>query len=607
MPKKNRPRLTRELFISDAHSTHNSVYCYDGLPDSVNKITQHVPVSCRAHGVWNTTYARHVINGVGCHLCKRDNKISADSKLKKFLSDCANTHGDRYNYSLITHISSGSDQVRIICGEHGEFTTQARAHSSARTHRGCPACAGNVPWTQELLIAAGRAKYGDQFNYSQVPSKFDRGQNTQITIICRDHGPVATTVVGHISSSRGCTRCSLSERLSREKFVRDSRALYGELYDYNNLPDAVNKINQMVPVTCGVHGDWLVSYQRFVNNKIGCINCRRDSRIKLQKSPETESERIAHFIAGAQREHGTKYDYSHITKLASMSHKVSVRCPTHGYFLITASNHTKRGSAVGCVDCAGNRKLTRDVFIRRANEIHGKRYDYSSVPEEFRDGISTRIEIICGVHGEFSTQVNWHLLDRVGCARCAKNAPMTQERFLTRAQDKHGTTYEYSHLNVTSVKQNITLTCPKHGEFSLSVGRHIDTGTGCKKCTPSSRGEERIVRLLDSLGVTYNREHKFVNCRNPVTGRLLRYDFWLPDHNLLIEFHGKQHYVASNFSSSRTIEQQTRAEVEFAASVARDEIKKNYAASSGHRLLIIKYTDITNIDRIIKPKLYNVT
>jgi hypothetical protein len=259
------------------------------------------------------------------------------------------------------------------------------------------------------------------------------------------------------------------------------------------------------------------------------------------------------------------------------------------------------------VDCAGNRKLTRDVFIRRAVEIHRGRYDYAKVPAEFHDGISTRIQVNCSTHGEFSTQINWHLLDKAGCAKCAKNAPMTQERFLVRAQEKHGDSYDYSHLAVTSVSENITLECTKHGPFSLTVKRHIDTGTGCKMCTPPSRGEERIVRLLDSLGQMYKREHKFADCINPLTGRLLRYDFWLPEHNLLIEFHGKQHYIISNFSTTRTPEKQREAEIQFAASIARDEVKKKYADLRGYRLLVIKYTEINDVERIIKRELSDVT
>lgn len=60
------------------------------------------------------------------------------------------------------------------------------------------------------------------------------------------------------------------------------------------------------------------------------------------------------------------------------------------------------------------KKLTQEEFIRRAREVHGKKYDYSKV--EYKN-CETKVCIICPKHGEFWQTPSKHLCDR-GCPKC---------------------------------------------------------------------------------------------------------------------------------------------------------------------------------------------
>lgn len=72
-----------------------------------------------------------------------------------------------------------------------------------------------------------------------------------------------------------------------------------------------------------------------------------------------------------------------------------------------------------------------------------------------------------------------------------------------------------------------------------------------------------------------------------MNGRLLRYDFYLPDYNLLIEYHGDQHYRPVKFSSLCSKNELMES---FAEAKQRDKIKERYAFKNDFLLLVINET-----------------
>jgi hypothetical protein len=80
------------------------------------------------------------------------------------------------------------------------------------------------------------------------------------------------------------------------------------------------------------------------------------------------------FIKRAEIVHGNKYDYSK-SNYVNAHKKVIIICKKHGDFL-QAPNHHLGGQ--GCREC-GNKKLTTEKFIKKAEKIHGHKYNYSKV------------------------------------------------------------------------------------------------------------------------------------------------------------------------------------------------------------------------------------
>lgn len=125
------------------------------------------------------------------------------------------------------------------------------------------------------------------------------------------------------------------------------------------------------------------------------------------------------FIQKAQAIHGNRYDYS-LVQYASTHTEVDIICPVHGVFKQLPSTHATK-KACGCPKCAweklaSERCAKTDEFISKAQQIHGDKYDYSSVAYVNN---YTNIEIICPMHGRF-TQLPWsHISAKHECPKCS--------------------------------------------------------------------------------------------------------------------------------------------------------------------------------------------
>lgn len=130
--------------------------------------------------------------------------------------------------------------------------------------------------------------------------------------------------------------------------------------------------------------------------------------------------------------------------------------------------------------------------------------------------------------------------------------------------------------------------CSKCGESWNSRIADRSSGQGCPKCR-MSHGEKEISRFLKYKKIKFKSQYKFKNCKNK---RELPFDFYLPDYNLCIEYHGEQHYreVRGNFFGERYgLEDR----------IKKDKIKEKYCKDNNIELLVIPYTKFKIIDKII--------
>ena len=132
------------------------------------------------------------------------------------------------------------------------------------------------------------------------------------------------------------------------------------------------------------------------------------------------------FIEKAKLVHGDKYDYSLLLDEVDYKIKIDIICPHHGVFKTNPNNHL-RGK--GCFKCAVELRkkifvMSKDEFIKRANEAHNNKYNYSKVVYVNNHN---KVCIICPDHGEFWQTPSKHILRKHGCRKCGmKNKSQCQ-------------------------------------------------------------------------------------------------------------------------------------------------------------------------------------
>jgi len=202
------------------------------------------------------------------------------------------------------------------------------------------------------------------------------------------------------------------------------------------------------------------------------------------------------FIKQARKIHGNKYDYSKVNYVDAIT-RIIIICPRHGEFIKFPNNHLGGG---GCKKC-NNKRGNTEEFVKKAKKVHNGRYDYSKV--EYKNN-STKIIIICSIHGEF-LQRPYHHLKGHGCRSCAneftsKLFRLSKDEFIDKSNKIHGNKYDYSKVNYINYRKKVIIICPKHGEFLQTPTTH--SRSGCVKCV-----NERMTKDQDKLIKEFRKVH----------------------------------------------------------------------------------------------------
>lgn len=221
------------------------------------------------------------------------------------------------------------------------------------------------------------------------------------------------------------------------------------------------------------------------------------------------------FIKRATKVHGNKYDYS-LVDYQTAHLKVKIGCKEHGVFEQTYSKHVF--SKTGCPSCNPKKiLLTPQQFIERAENIHGKKYDYSLV--EYK-GANKKVSISCPVHGMFQQDYTSHVLSKCGCPSCAGNNQLTTQDFVQRAKRIHGNNYDYSLVHYKNAHEKVKIICSTHGIFELQYASHIFSKTGCPLCytdTLVKNTQEFIAKAKTVHGTKYDYSKViYTHCKRPV-------------------------------------------------------------------------------------------
>jgi hypothetical protein len=199
--------------------------------------------------------------------------------------------------------------------------------------------------------------------------------------------------------------------------------------------------------------------------------------------------------------------------------------------------------------------MDTDMFIKRAQDIHkdsegNPLYDYSLTDYQ---GAQKKVKIICPRHKEewknetgneyFEMTANHHLSGR-GCKFDYQERKIKHsDKDIADAAKKYKTATEFKHGDFDKFNAAVT----RGREFYDKISSHFVR-------MKESYGEKLITQILVKNGLIpeecitncNNREKTFEDCTNQLEGkscRKLRFDFYVPEKNTLIEYDGEQHFI----------------------------------------------------------------
>ena len=280
------------------------------------------------------------------------------------------------------------------------------------------------------------------------------------------------------------------------------------------------------------------------------------------------------FVRRGRLIHGDRFDYSKVI-YTNKSANVIIICRIHGEFSQKAENHWHGATCLKCTHemWSISKNMGLGVFLEKAKRLHGELYDYSLV--EYKNN-RTPIKIICKKHGEFSHSPNQHLIG-YGCGRCSRRFPLTNNEFIRRSLIAHHNRYAYDKCNYVNATTKVIVTCKKHGDFLSVAKNHYFLKVGCPKCM-ASKGEIAIRVWLNDQSIIFEEQKKMSGCRNKLP---LKFDFYLPDLNMMIEYDGRHHYS------------DIRRRLEYTQKC--DTIKNKWCEENGVTMLRIRYDE--NIEK----------
>lgn len=351
---------------------------------------------------------------------------------------------------------------------------------------------------------------------------------------------------------------------------------FGDLYDYSSLPDKFNN-HTILNLYCKQHGNFTIRADSHFRSKTGCPKCS-------YKNMTFTQEEIMQKIANMNN----NYTYDKF-KYQGMNIKSIITCRIHGDFYQTPAKHILLNQ--GCPKCALERepynKFTKSEFIKKLKN------NISSL-ELISDyyGLKQPVIVKCNIcNNIISEYTAWNILYNNCCPECKKietNKDITQ-----KLNNIINGEYTYSNNEKVLSENNLINIQHKCGYIiSRKISIILRHGIKCPICYPSeSKGALTIKNYLLKKGINFIQEKTFENLRDKLP---LRFDFFIPNKNLLIEFDGEQHF-SPRFGHSKEEKIEN-----FNILQKHDYLKNKYASEHNINLLRIRYYEQKHIEQILE-------
>lgn len=415
---------------------------------------------------------------------------------EEFIAKAKEVHGNKYDYSK-TIYKNKRNKIIVICPIHGEFEIIAHNHKRGQ---GCPQCGKECAKNcrkgdYKSFLERANKKFGDKYSYPYINEEYENIKSS-ITIKCNNCGNIIKRRADyHISTEDGLCKCK--EPRKEVKIVKDS-----------------NKINR---------------------NKIkGLLAYSNNKKMTWNK-----------FIIKAKEKYGDSFSYNK-DSFVNGNTRIEMQCNVCGHkFNRTPSSHInpKVFSSCGCCKLNSDpltwKIFNKETFILKANIIHNGKYSYDNVDYKNTD---TLVNVTCPIHGDFEVTPHSHIGMQSGCPKCAQKYNYTTKEFIELCKEVHNNFYSYDKCEYIRAFDDIIVTCPEHGDFTIKAYQHKQ-GKGCPLCHSSSM-EVEIRNFLSNNNIEFEEQKTFEWLKYETNMFL---DFYVPQYQIAIECQGEQHFKPIEF------------------------------------------------------------
>ena len=260
-------KLTTNEFVERANKIHNNFYGYSKVNYINTKIK--VIIICGKHGEFEQTPSNH-LKGYKCLECGREDANKKQRMtLAEFVKRARSIHFNKYDYSESDY-KSALVKIKIICELHGEFWQTPSHHIN--NGRGCPKCANenkskNLRSTRSRFIERSEMAHNKKYDYSVF--KYINAKIKGV-IICPIHGKFEQNPDAHLNRRHGCPKCGGSEKKTIEDFIRQSKKVQVDTYDYSKFK-YTNAFTKGI-IICEKHGEFKQTPDSHLRGS-GCPKC----------------------------------------------------------------------------------------------------------------------------------------------------------------------------------------------------------------------------------------------------------------------------------------------------------------------------------------------
>ena len=377
----------------------------------------------------------------------------------------------------------------------------------------------------------------------------------------------------------------------KKQNVRKTQEEY--VNELSNIQPNVTVIEQYVnshtkiTMRCNIHNlEFQQAPTSALSGKFGCPICAKNNGYHIKKTH-------AEFIQEVKE----KFPSIQVLGLY-VDAKTPVLCEClicHHQWPVTPDNLLRKN---GCPQCSmqrrgKKRRKTHEQFLQEMEQRHPEMI----VNSEY---ISSDVKVnctckICGHTNNYYPATLTH--GSGGCFVCgnkkiAEALTMPETEFLDRLNSATSDIVVVG--GYQKVSGHVDVECAICGFQWSPVAQSLLSGCGCPQCS-KSHGEKRIEKYLNTYGIQYTPQKTFEGLVG-VGSRLLSYDFYLNNYNILIEYQGEYHDGTAMIQT----------EEEFLKQQEHDRRKREYSKKHGIQLLEIWYWDFDNIEEILNDTLHNL-